>query len=603
MLSSGLVQRGSKFYYQCRIPSDVKQYFPCTQIKKSLKTTNRKQAATLVKVLAAKTEKLFFMARSGLLTAKVIKSLVQEYMDTVLDTDKRERYGLTENALDDAVLKMNQDFRERFQMDRRKDYEFLDEDSEEVVEVSGARNLAFHYRALASRYLEQGRRQDYTEIAPLASAMLEIEKVQASPSSPEFGMFCEALLAKEVEVQEVLAERAERGLSNPYDNGVGAVTQRRKKLSALIDRYSEEHEGEGGQENKRKKNEQFGKILELTANPYTDEISQDMLVELFRDLAKYPKYRNHPHLIGLTLAECREHKKYKPLNTATFDGVWFALGGLLTYGSENGAYGIDRNYCADKVFKVKKKTLKKVSDDTLKRLPYDHDDIQALINELGKLRKKFNPHMLWIPLIALYSGMRESEICQLYCDDIVVIDDIICFRLRDYAPRKQSIKNEQSRRSIPIHPTLLKLGFMDFMASRRNMKNERPWENMKTNKVFYYANKDRYSHYFEKWYNGTFRKRVILDEEEQEKKPFHSLRHTFINWFFQNIRSQDRDNAAVKGLAGHLESDEQKMITALLKGISWEVYSQELKPGPMMETLKLLDYGVDLSPLGLPMEW
>jgi len=598
-----LVQRGSKFYFQCRIPADVKRYFPCAQIKKSLKTTNPKQASTLVRGLTAKTEKLFFMARSGLLTPKLIESLVQEYMATMLDQDKRDRYGVTENALDEAALRMNNDFRERYQMDNRKDYEMLDEETGEVEEVSGARNLASYYRALAIRYMEQGRKQDHSEIAPVASALLAIEKVQAVPSSPEFRMFCDALLAKEVEVNQVLAERAERGLSNPYDKSVTSAPQRRKKLSALIDKYFEVHTGHWEQGSKRKMEEQFGKILELTANPYTDEINQDMLVELFKALAQYPKYRNHPHLKGLTLDECRMHPNYEPLNSTTIKQTWFALGGLLTYGSENGEYGIARNYCSDKVFTVKKKVLAKVSNDTLKRLPYNHNDIQSLINELGKLRKAFNPHMVWIPLIALYSGMRESEICQLYCDDIVVVDGIACFRLRDYEPRKQSIKNEQSRRTIPIHPTLLKLGFMDFIQSRRKLKYERPWEDMKSSKIFYYANRDSYSHYFEKWYNGTFRKRVILDEGEREKKPFHSLRHTFINWFFQNVRSQVRDNAAVKGLVGHLESDEQKTITAVLKGISWEVYSQELKPVPMLETLRLLDYDVDLSPLGLPFKW
>lgn len=111
------------------------------------------------------------------------------------------------------------------------------------------------------------------------------------------------------------------------------------------------------------------------------------------------------------------------------------------------------------------------------------------------------------------------------------------------------------------------------------------------------------NHYFEKWYNGTFRKFVITDEENSKRKPFHSLRHTFINWYFQNVRSQDRDNAAVKGLVGHLESDELKIFSAVLKGISWDVYSQDLNPSMMLETLKLLDYDIDLSPLGLPLKW
>ena len=126
---------------------------------------------------------------------------------------------------------------------------------------------------------------------------------------------------------------------------------------------------------------------------------------------------------------------------------------------------------------------------------------------------------------------------------------------------------------------------------------------MRSSAIEYYAPLDTYGNLFEKWYNRTFRRDVILDEKLRKQKPFHSLRHTFINWFFQNVPSQERDNAAVKGLAGHLETEEQKMVTAMLKGISWEVYSQSLNPARLLETLSLLDYGADLSPLKLPMSW
>jgi DNA primase len=289
------------------------------------------------------------MARSGLLTPKLIETLVQEYMATLLDQDKRDRYGVTENALDDAALQMNNDFRDRYQMDHRKDYEMLDEETGEVEEVSGARNLASYHRLLAMRFMEQGRKQDHSEIAPVASTLLAIEKVQASPDSPEFRMFCDALLAKEVEVNEVFADRAERGLSNPYDKSVTATPARRKKLSALMIKYLEVHEGNWEPGSERKMNDHFNKILELTGNPYTDEISQDMLVDLFKALSKYPTYRNHSHLKGLTLEQCLEHPKYKPINSTSLSQTWFALGSLLTYGSENGEYGIARNFCGDKV--------------------------------------------------------------------------------------------------------------------------------------------------------------------------------------------------------------------------------------------------------------
>jgi hypothetical protein len=122
---------------------------------------------------------------------------------------------------------------------------------------------------------------------------------------------------------------------------------------------------------------------------------------------------------------------------------------------------------------------------------------------------------------------------------------------------------------------------------------------MKTSPVDYYEVSDNYSHYFEKWYNDTFRKYVITDRLLCKQKPFHSLRHTFINWFFQNMRSQDRDSAAVKGLVGHLESEELQMNSAVLKGVTWDRYGQELNPRIMLETLKKLNFAIDLTHLEL----
>lgn len=599
-----LVMRGNQYYFQCRVPVDLYRYFPYKQIRKSLKTSNRKHAITRVKALTADLERLFFMARSKLLTPKIIENLVQEYMDTLLEADKRERYGIADTWYDAYIMEKQNEFKDRFLMDSRKDYELPDE-SGEMVTLSGAENLAVHYRLLARQCNEQARKQDYREIAPTASGLLLSEGVDLRQDSPEFKMFCDSLLAKEAEANEVLALRAERGLNNEYDRThVTSPVQRRKKLSALVSRYIELHMNQENARTKQKPDEHFGKILELMGNPYTDEINQDSIVQLFDDLAVYPKWRNHSHMKGLTLEECKKHPKYAPLDPTTFKGVWFALGALMTYGAENGEYGITRNYCRDKLFSNRMKALNKTKKDQPDRLPYSRDDIQNLIIQLNKkYRLKFEPHKLWIPLIALYNGMRQGEICQLYCDDIVIVDGIDCFRIRDYKERNQSVKNDQSQRTIPIHPTLLELGFIDFIASRRKLKYERPWQGMKNRPVDYYVKSDNYSHYFEKWYNDTFRKFVIVDKQEGKQKPFHSLRHTFINWFFQNVKSQDRDNAAVKGMVGHLESDEQKMVTAMLKGISWDTYSQELKPGVMLDSLKLLDYGVDLKPLGLPMKW
>jgi integrase len=378
----------------------------------------------------------------------------------------------------------------------------------------------------------------------------------------------------------------------------------RRRLSTLIQRYAEAHREIWRFRTAQKAQENFSKVLELLGDVCTDGINQDMLDWLFYELARYPKWRNHPHLQPLTLEECRSHPAYRPISTTTFTAIWEALGGLLTYGSENGDYGISRNFCSNKIFTVKKKVMvRNQRSRSIRRLPYDARDIQRLIDQLGTVMKKQNPHKLWIPLIALYSGMRQGEICQLFCDDIMTVNGIPCFRIRTCLERKQGLKTEQSQRTIPIHSVLLKLGFLEFIESRRRLRYDRPWQNVRSSAVEYSAPLDTYGRLFEKWYNRTFRRGVILDEKLRKQKPFHSLRHTFINWFFQNVPSQGRDNAAVKGLVGHLETEEQKMVTAMLKGISWEVYSQNLNPERLLETLSLLDYGVDLSPLKLPVTW
>lgn len=299
MRFSSLVQRGNLYYFQCRVPADIRQYFPGTQLRKSLKTTNCKQALTLVKTLVAKTERLFFMARTGLLTSKQIESLVQEYMDNILNTDKSQRYDIAETALDVAVLEHKKAFHTKYLLDSREDYEMQTEAGEEVT-VSGGENLAAYYRRLISGCHVQARKQDYSEIAPVAEVLLKIENIEKDPVT--FGILCDSLLAKEAEAFEVMALRAERGLDNEYDRThISSPVKVRKKFSGLIGKYIKLHTGDIGARAKQKPEECYGKIRELLGNPYTDEISQDMLVTLFDGLARYPKYRNHDHMKGLTV--------------------------------------------------------------------------------------------------------------------------------------------------------------------------------------------------------------------------------------------------------------------------------------------------------------
>jgi len=91
----------------------------------------------------------------------------------------------------------------------------------------------------------------------------------------------------------------------------------------------------------------------------------------------------------------------------------------------------------------------------------------------------------WVPLIALYSGMRLGEIIQLQVSDIKTVNDIDYFDVsplaadpndeegEDFDENEKSLKTESSRRGVPIHQVLFDLGFREFLDYRRRSKQIR----------------------------------------------------------------------------------------------------------------------------------
>jgi integrase len=70
----------------------------------------------------------------------------------------------------------------------------------------------------------------------------------------------------------------------------------------------------------------------------------------------------------------------------------------------------------------------------------------------------------WIPLLALYSGARCSELCQLRTNDIKKESGVWMMQIRD-GDSTQRIKTIAARRSIPLHSELLRLGFINYCES------------------------------------------------------------------------------------------------------------------------------------------
>lgn len=115
--------------------------------------------------------------------------------------------------------------------------------------------------------------------------------------------------------------------------------------------------------------------------------------------------------------------------------------------------------------------------------------------------------------------MRIEEISQLRVADIRECRRGPFFSVRD--DEGQQLKNEGSRRAVPIHATLIKCGFMRYVHELKKAKKE--W-------LFPDLTRDKYgkaSSNFGKRWNRRFHKLLKKPEGKRAAKTFNSFRHLF----------------------------------------------------------------------------
>ena len=196
---------------------------------------------------------------------------------------------------------------------------------------------------------------------------------------------------------------------------------------------------------------------------------------------------------------------------------------------------------------------------------------KALENVASSMPKR--PERFWIPIIGLYHGLRQNEICSLYVRDVYQDSDgIYVIDINDDGVNK-SVKNKSSIRVIPVHPFVLDvLQFRKYIEGRNGKASpdDLLFPNLTYTKAQGYAK--NMSVWFNKW------KREWLDAEAYSKN-FHSLRHTFIQQAQNQAQMPDRHNQEITGHA------------VLSVSSVHMAYSGRLKPKDVLVELSKVKYG------------
>lgn len=150
------------------------------------------------------------------------------------------------------------------------------------------------------------------------------------------------------------------------------------------------------------------------------------------------------------------------------------------------------------------------------RNAYTKEQTAKLFAELTENRAglvKKDDHK-WGALLGLFTGAQLNEIAQLEFRDIAQEDGVWLVNITDESDNKKRAKADASRRKVPTHSEIIRLGFLDWVAT----KAKAPRLFMS----FSHTKKGWYGRNLGRWFNETFLVELKLKERGLV---FRSLRH------------------------------------------------------------------------------
>ncbi len=174
----------------------------------------------------------------------------------------------------------------------------------------------------------------------------------------------------------------------------------------------------------------------------------------------------------------------------------------------------------------------------------------------------------WLPLIAVFSGLRQEEAAQLHLDDIRKVDGHLVFDINGRPPRK--LKNRNAVRKVPVHSQLIALGLLDYIGEQREAGAAMLFPNLRPGGA-----DQRLGHAFSKWF-ARYRQDVGLYRKGLD---FHSFRHTATTM----MQRAGVAIAAIDELTGHATPGETAR------------YSHGLTMGQLTSAIEAITFQLPLS--------
>ena len=540
------------FYYRCRLPIDLVHRLDKSEVRISLRTGHRAQALKLARDLHTRFQRALKV--NPVSSFEELRELLQREVDAILNEPDKSIV-----APDEIRRRINGYLCYLLDRDVQSDDAPI---SVYVTHPNGVTERlerdTFFLEAARER---QGCLNSFTDIEtwfPVSITELLADNVfeRQEIGRDNAHAIAKSYMAMQVTLRKIQAARVNGDYdleqsfysaeSTPYprkDQPVITAPLPEKNLeqtgmviSELIHRYTSTRLTDGAWKERSLKD--HTSRLENLADFFGDKAAsavtredmramRDTLRQLPPSRKKSPKYRNKSieEILAMPHSQTLSIKTVNIIVEAISSMYeWAIREQLLSY---NPAKGL---------------SIKDTQPDVDKRAPLSLEDIQKVFFSGDyKISAFANPAYYWAPLIALYTGMRLEEICQLHCEDICQdFEGVWIFDIKEASGdglKDKSLKNKNACRFVPIHADLIELGLLQLRDKHVANKECRMFPELK---------KTTSSPKYGKQVGKNF-SRLLAEKGIKGTKSFHSLRHSFSQFF----KVRDLHNDMFRQIFGH----------------------------------------------------
>jgi integrase len=500
----GLWLRGNVWQLRVVVPTDLRHVFEKTEIPKSLGTSDLREAKRRYLEERSKIERQFTVARDGL--EAVSEANIQCMVRQWFDTHDRQWAEADFNATG---------YDRRAAQDEAHDLEV-------GLRTGSDDDAMSHVQMVADAILIgngwPGRPHQIGAVKAVGVQIADVDKT-SDKYWTLVGQVRRAMLEATSRHQARLKGKPAGQVFDPAFTGVGAGAGRQTAMPAGATTGTEPPLTEIFKiwKAERKPSPKTTHEWTTAVRRFT-EVCGDLPVDAittanvrgFKDaLLRLPAVTKRSHK-GKTVPQIIAAKKGQDgptLSAGTINKQLTAIRALLSWCRKNGY--VDTNVAAQ--LSVPKS--KNAGDG---RLPYTVADMTLLLAGLKEQGER-EPSKLWLPLLAASTGARLEELGQLRVTDVRHRDGIDYISVNTDDEGK-SLKTRSSHREVPIHPELVRCGFLDHVAKRRSEGGGRLFPDLRR------GSHGKLTAKFSQWWT---KRGDELGVRVPRKKTFHSFRHSF----------------------------------------------------------------------------